>query len=180
MATIAEALDRLSRSKFRAGFHLSRKDLAYLEEKGEDFLGFAFPKEGVNTFYDAMCIPNTTQNKKGAEAFINFMLEPEVALANAEYIYYASANTAVIENEDYSLSESEAVYPDEELIANAQQFHDISNDNLQYMSTLWMKVKGSSDSLGIYIAFFACIIAIAVVIVITVIKKKKMTKYYNV
>ncbi len=36
MATIAEALDRLSRSKFRASFHLSRKDLAYLEEKGED------------------------------------------------------------------------------------------------------------------------------------------------
>ena len=36
MATIAEALDRLSRSKFRAGFHLSRKDLAYLEEKGEE------------------------------------------------------------------------------------------------------------------------------------------------
>ena len=36
MATIAEALDRLSRSKFRASFHLSRKDLAYLEEKGEE------------------------------------------------------------------------------------------------------------------------------------------------
>ncbi|HAQ63851.1 MAG TPA: spermidine/putrescine ABC transporter substrate-binding protein [Ruminococcaceae bacterium] len=162
---------------YAGDYELMKSDL---EEKGEDFLGFAFPKEGVNTFYDAMCIPNTTQNKRGAEAFINFMLEPEVALANAEYIYYASANTAVIENEDYSLSESEAVYPDEELIANAQQFHDISNDNLQYMSTLWMKVKGSSDSSGIYIAFFACIIAIAVVIVITVIKKKKMTKYYNV
>ena len=36
MATIAEALDRLSRAKVRAGFHLSRKDLAYLEEKGEE------------------------------------------------------------------------------------------------------------------------------------------------
>lgn len=36
MATVSEALNRLSRSKFRACFHLSRKDLAYLEEKGTD------------------------------------------------------------------------------------------------------------------------------------------------
>ena len=32
MPTISEALERLSRSKFRSSFHLSRKDLAYLEE----------------------------------------------------------------------------------------------------------------------------------------------------
>ena len=36
MATVAEALDRLSKSKFRASFRLSRRDLAYLEEKGDD------------------------------------------------------------------------------------------------------------------------------------------------
>ena len=28
MATVAEALERLSRSRFRSGFHLSRKDIA--------------------------------------------------------------------------------------------------------------------------------------------------------
>ena len=36
MATVGEALERLSRSKFRSSFHLSKKDLAYLEEKGAD------------------------------------------------------------------------------------------------------------------------------------------------
>lgn len=35
------------------------------------------------------------KNKKGAEAFINFMMEPEVALQNQEFIYYASANDKV-------------------------------------------------------------------------------------
>ena len=162
---------------YAGDFELMRSDL---EEKGKDFLDYAFPKEGVNTFYDAMCIPNSTQNKKGAEAFINFMLEPEVALANAEYIYYATANKAVLENEDYSLAESEAVYPPEELIANAQQFHDISSENLQYMSTLWMKVKGTSGSGVLYIVFFSCIAAVVVVIIITALKKKRMKKYYNI
>ena len=151
-----------------------------LEERGKDFLDFAFPKEGVNNFYDAMCIPNSSQNKKGAEALINFMLEPEIAIANAEEICYSTPNKSVIENEDYSLADSKAVYPDEEVLANSQQFHDISNDNLQYMSTLWMKVKGTSGSSALYITFFSCIAAVIVIIVITALKKKRMKKYYDI
>lgn len=54
--TIQETLDRLERSKFRAGFHLTKKEREYLEQKGmavmrshaEDFvrgrLSAAFPE----------------------------------------------------------------------------------------------------------------------------------------
>ena len=38
MPTVSDALTRLSSSKFRSGFHLSRKDCAYLEEKGPDVI----------------------------------------------------------------------------------------------------------------------------------------------
>ena len=79
-------------------------------------LQFYYP-EPTNYYIDAMCIPTCCQNQELAERFIEFMLERDAAVANAEYIYYASANKAVIENEDYSLAESEAVYPPEELIA---------------------------------------------------------------
>ena len=141
-------------------------------------LDFVLPEEGVNTFYDAFCIPRGTQNKKGAEAFINFMLEPEVALANAEYIYYATPNKAVVENDEYSLIDSEAVYPEE--VANAQEFHNLPNDTLQYMNTLWMKVKGENDTSGLYAAFFSAIAVVVAITVITVVRKKRMKKYYDV
>lgn len=36
MQTINQALERLSHSKFRASFHLSKQDLAYIEAKGID------------------------------------------------------------------------------------------------------------------------------------------------
>ena len=36
MATIEEALEKLSKSSFRAKFHLSEKDKTYIEEKGLD------------------------------------------------------------------------------------------------------------------------------------------------
>lgn len=141
-------------------------------------LDFVLPEEGVNTFYDAFCIPRGTQNKKGAEAFINFMMEPEVALANAEYIYYATPNKAVVENDEYSLIDSEAVYPEE--VANAQEFHNLPNDTLQYMNTLWMKVKGENDTSGLYAAFFSAIAVVVAITVITVVRKKRMKKYYDV
>lgn len=137
-------------------------------------LDFVFPEEGVNYFYDAFCIPSSAQNKKGAEAFINFMLEPKVALANAEFIYYATPNKAVTENEEYSLINSAAVYPQE--VKNSQMFHHLPQDILQYMNDSWMRVKTENEAKNntvIYIAFFAGIAVIGAVTVVTVVKKKK-------
>lgn len=152
-------------------------DYELMAENNPD-LGFIFPKEGVNTFYDAMCIPTAAQNKKGAEAFINFMLEPEIALANAEYIYYATPNKAVTENPDYSLADSEAIYP--ENLENTQAFHNLPTDTLQYMNSLWMKVKGENDAQGLYIGFFSVIAVVVIIIIANILKKKKMAKFYNV
>jgi spermidine/putrescine transport system substrate-binding protein len=125
-----------------------------------------------------MCIPKGSQNKKGAEAFINFTMEPEIALANAEYIYYATPNKGVLENEDYSLIDSEAVYPED--LQNTQAFHNLPVDTLQYMNSLWMKVKGENDAQGLYIGFFSVIAVVIVIIIANILKKKKMAKFYNV
>lgn len=152
-------------------------DYELMVENNSD-LGFAFPKEGVNTFYDALCIPRCAQNKKGAEAFINFMLEPEVAIANAEYIYYATPNKAVMENDEYSLIESEAVYPKEP--PKSQFFHSLPNDTLQYMNRLWTKLKGENNTKGLYAGFFGTIGAITAVCVVHIILKERRKRYYNV
>ncbi len=69
-------------------------------------LRFYYPTDSngnyqTNLFVDAMCIPTCCQNKELAEAYINFMLSEEPAIANAEYIYYASPNSAVYTSEEY-------------------------------------------------------------------------------
>ena len=38
MQTVEQALDKLEKSKFRSGFHLTEKDKEYLEEKGGDVI----------------------------------------------------------------------------------------------------------------------------------------------
>lgn len=107
-----------------------------------DDLGYCFPKEGVNDFYDAFCIPNCCQNKKGAEAFINFMCEPQVAFDNQEFIYYASANEWVQNNSESTLYGNEAVYP--KTLPVSQQFKNLPQNILELQNNLWSKIKSGN------------------------------------
>lgn len=118
-------------------------DCVLMSENNPDLDCF-FPEEGVNIFYDAFCIPNCVQNKKGAEAFINFMHEPQIALANAEYIYYASPNITVKNNEEYSLFGDETVYP--EVMPDGQYFENLPQNILELQADLWTSVKSGQLS----------------------------------
>lgn len=103
-------------------------------------LEFIFPKEGTNIFIDSMCIPSTTQNYEAALMFINFMLEPEVALANAEEIMYATPNTSVLQNESYSLKDNKYLYPDNIDSIKTQYFYDLDNETKKYFEDLWREL----------------------------------------
>lgn len=115
-------------------------DFLTMQENNPD-LAFVYPSEGVNAFVDAMCIPTNAQNKAAAELYINFMQSPEIALANAEYIYYASPNTAVLANEDYSLKDNEIIYPDDASKLKTEIFSNLPQATLKLMSSLWDEVK---------------------------------------
>ena len=116
-------------------------------------LRFAYPKEGTNIFIDSICIPKNAQNYDAAMMYINFLLEPEVALANAEYICYASPNLAVINNTEYRESLqfeledgtlidcSEILYPSKENMPKVQYYHDMDHDTRVYYENLWNKLR---------------------------------------
>lgn len=110
-------------------------------------LGFYYP-EATNYFVDAMCIPSCCQNKELAEIFINYMLSEEPAIANAEYIYYASPNSVVYTSEDYidELGEEamEILYPemgDFKELYNEYAYRNLDQEMLDYVNTLWENLK---------------------------------------
>ena len=110
-------------------------------------LQFYYPQR-TNYFVDAMCIPSCCQNKELAEIFINFMLSEEPAIANAEYIYYASPNALVYDNEDYQDELGEdamaILYPGIENFSelyNQYAYRNLDADTLSYINTLWETLK---------------------------------------
>lgn len=118
-------------------------DYLTMKEINED-LAFVYPKEGTNIFVDAVCVPDSCTNFEAAMLYINFLLEPEVALANAEYICYASPHTAVVSNPDYSLAGNEVLYPSEEDMPEVQYFHDMDEETRRLYNELWERVVNSS------------------------------------
>ena len=114
-------------------------DCLTMMDNNED-LEFFYPKEGTNIFVDAMCIPSNSKNTRAAEMYINFLLEEEVAVANSEYICYASPNTLVVNSEDYTLKDNEYLYPDDEIIEKAQYYHDIDPEVRKYFEDLFLDI----------------------------------------
>ena len=114
-------------------------DFLSMQENNPD-LAFVYPTEGVNFFVDSACILKGAKNKLAAELYINFLLEPEVALANAEYICYASPHTEVYNNPEYSFYGNEILYPADGQF-KTQLFLNLKPEILSLMSTLWDDVK---------------------------------------
>ena len=118
---------------YYAGDYLTMKD------KNDD-LAMVYPKEGTNIFVDSICIPADAKNVEAAHMYINFLLDPEVALANAEYMCYASPNTSVLNNEEYSLKDADELYDTENV--TAYYYYDLPEEIRTYYEKLWLSVKG--------------------------------------
>ncbi len=142
-------------------------------------LAFVYPKEGVNFFVDAMCIPKNTQNKEAAELYINFMLEEDIAVANANYICYASPHELVLESDDYDLKGDPVLYPDEEDMPKTEMFKNLDYETQNYMSMLWneLKIEGNSN-MDAYIGLSVTAVLIIVYATYKFIKKKRREAMY--
>ena len=110
-------------------------DLIMLQEGNEYIKGY-IPK-GANTFIDSMCIPTCCQNKSAAEKYIDFMCREDVALANAEYIGYASPVSSVVDELDEELTTGFFYPSDEKLSNDCEVFHRLSDETNTYLSTKW-------------------------------------------
>lgn len=118
-------------------------DIYTMLDNNED-LDYCLPEEGSNLFVDAMCIPTCCQNKENAELFINFMCDPEIAAANAEYLWYGTPNTAALELMDDDYKESELVNPPEEYLEKCFTFSNLDDEIYTYMQEKFVKACSST------------------------------------
>ena len=142
-------------------------------------LAFVYPKEGVNFFVDAMCIPKNAQNKEAAELYINFMLEEDIAVANANYICYASPHELVLESDDYDLKGDPVLYPAEEDMPKTEMFENLDYETQNYMTMLWneLKIEGNSN-MDAYIGLSVTAVLIVAYATYRFIKKKRRESMY--
>lgn len=147
-------------------------DAATLVKDNPD-IGFSIPtKEGTNFFVDAVCIPTGAQHKKEAEAYINFLCDPEIAAANMDYIGYSTPETAAKKLLPEETVNNPIYYPSQEILNRSETFVNLPEDTNMLIDTLWAEVKmgGPGQTLTLILVLVGFL---AVYIGIVIYKKMK-------
>lgn len=139
-------------------------------------LDFAVPKEGTNYFVDSICILKDAKNVEAAHMYINFLCETEVALANAEYIGYATPHTGAYEMMDEETKNNPIAYPSDELLTNTQVFNTLPEDINTAMSDAWNEVRSYSESGNTMLVPILLVVAVVALVVINILRNKKKKK----
>jgi putrescine transport system substrate-binding protein len=79
-------------------------------------IAMTVPKEGTIIWFDMYAIPADAPHPNNAHAFINFMMKPEVAAANSNFVHYATGNAAAVALLDPSVRDDPGVYPPKEVM----------------------------------------------------------------
>lgn len=115
-------------------------DALVLMDENPD-LAYSVPKEGTNRWVDAMCVPKIAENKDYAEKFINFMLDPENALQNVEYIEYSTPNQGAYDLLEDETKNDPTAYPDEKILDKSEVFLNLPPDVQKRYEDSWTEIK---------------------------------------
>jgi spermidine/putrescine-binding protein len=115
-------------------------DVFVAAEENENWT-YVMPDEGGVVWQDNMSIPASTTRKATAEHFINWMLDPEHAAQNTNYVWYASPVEAAKEFIDPEIVEDPAIYLDEETISRLEWIEPLSTEALGTWDRVWTEIK---------------------------------------
>ena len=117
-------------------------DIAQLVNEDPD-VDYVIPREGGYYWQDCLCIPAGAPHPQNAHAFINFLLDAEIGRDLAEYIEYATANTAARKLMDDSYNKNPAIFPPESVLKNLEPSLYLGEKRAQLIDEEWTRVLAS-------------------------------------
>ena len=178
-----QIFDKMTREEAWIAPYYAGDYLTMLEDNPD--LGFYFPEEGFNLFIDCMMIPSSAEHKAEAEAYINFLLSPEVCGENLDYLGYSATEDAAKEYMDPEMASNDIAYPSTETLARSEAFLYLPTESNQLMDSLWLDVKtGDSEDTTVMMAVTIGVIllALAILLIHSLRKKRRRARrcrYYS-
>ena len=111
------------------------------EAKNDVEIQYIIPREGALMWFDSMAIPADAKNVDEAHAFIDFMMRPQVAAANTNFVNYASGNLAAKEFIDPEILNNPGIYPDPETFKRLFTNTAYDERAQRTVTRLWTRVK---------------------------------------
>ena len=111
------------------------------EAKAGVEVGYVIPKGGAQMWFDNLAIPKDAGHVEEAHAFIDYLLRPEVAAKNSNFLGYANGNIASQRLVDKSVLEDRTVYPDAATMATLYTITAHDQPTQRLMNRLWTRIK---------------------------------------
>jgi putrescine transport system substrate-binding protein len=111
------------------------------EAKNSVAIGYAIPKGGAQMWFDNFAIPKDAPHPNEAHAFIDYILRPEVAAKNSNFLGYANGNLASQRLIDKAVLDDRTVYPDAATMATLYTIAARDQRTQRLVTRLWTKVK---------------------------------------
>jgi len=104
-------------------------------------IDYRIPKDGTVMNFDMLAVPADAPHAQNALAFINFLLEPEVAAKNSNLVKYANVNTAATPLLSDAVRNDPNIYPPPELLAKLVPEPPRQQDYLRLLTRTWTRFK---------------------------------------
>ena len=111
------------------------------ESKNDVKIAYEIPKEGTLMWFDTFAIPKDAPHKEEAHIFLNFMLRPEIAAANTNFVSYASGNLAAKQFVKRDILTNPGIYPDETVMQKLLVNSAWDDKTQRFVTRLWTRVR---------------------------------------
>ncbi|MBB6095770.1 putrescine transport system substrate-binding protein [Povalibacter uvarum] len=105
---------------------------------------YAIPKEGTIVWFDMLAIPTDAKHPKNAHAFINYLMDPQVAANNSNFVNYANGNAASLPMVNDEVKNDPGIYPTPEVKAKLFPSLAYGEDFTRLMTRMWTKFTTGS------------------------------------
>ena len=102
---------------------------------------YAIPKEGTIVWFDMLAIPADAKHPKNAHAFINYLMEPQVAANNSNTVNYANGNAQSLAMVSEEVKNDPGIYPTPEVKAKLFPSLAYGEDFQRLMNRMWTKFQ---------------------------------------
>ncbi|MBD2107240.1 polyamine ABC transporter substrate-binding protein [Nodosilinea sp. FACHB-141] len=109
----------------------------------DDRMQYIIPASGASLWTDTLAIPATAPNVDAAYQWINFLLEPEVASAAVERLFFATANQAAFDLLPAEIQNNADLYPSDEILAKSEGIVAVNTASTDLFDQFWTEVTSA-------------------------------------
>ena len=110
------------------------------EAKGGIEIGYSIPKEGAQLWFDNLAIPKDAPHPEEAHELINYLIRPDVAAKNTNYVSYANGDVPS-DLIDKAIRDDPTVYPDAATMAKLYTIGAHDQKTQRLINRLWTRIK---------------------------------------